>query len=278
MPDATTPAPFGESLLAETSAEWLAMVARRHSWRSFDGLPADGATLMRLGDVCSAFRPYPDARAELVARPKVDVFRGLLGLYGKVVGAPHLLVFIGDEHADYPDQHVGYTGEAIVLEATRLGLDTCWVGGFFSERRVAQVVRLGAGERVYAVSPVGFAEPAGSVSERMLAGFAGAHRRKRTVEIAPGIARGSWPQWAVAAAETVRLAPSAMNRQPWRCRFEDGAFLLAKDNGFETPRVSKRLDIGIAMLHADLAARAHGVIGRWTDLPGLDVARFDPVA
>lgn len=276
MPDATAPT-TAESLLAETSAEWLAMVARRHSRRSFDGLPADDATLARLGEVCARFRPYPDARAELVAYPEVDVFRGVIASYGKVIGAPHLLVFIGDERADYPDQHVGYTGEAIVLEATRLGLDTCWVGGFFSERRVAQVVRLGGGDRVYAVSPVGFAETPGSATERVLAGFAQAHHRKRTVEIAPGIAHGDWPQWAIAAAETVRRAPSAMNRQPWRCRFEDGAFLLAKDNGFETPKVSKRLDIGIAMLHAELAARAHGVIGRWTDLPGLDVARFDPI-
>ena len=56
-----------------------------------------------------------------------------------------------------------------------------------------------------------------------------------------------------------------------------GALILAKDGPIETPKASKRLDIGIAMLHAELAAEAHGVTGRWTDLSGADVARFDPV-
>ena len=79
----------------------------------------------------------------------------------------------------------------------------------------------------------------------------------------------------MAAVETARLAPSAVNRQPWRFRFDAGALVIARDNAVEFPRVSKRLDCGIAMLHAELGARATGVHGAWRDLSiGLDVARF----
>jgi hypothetical protein len=236
----------------------------------------DPAKLKRLGALCDSWRPYPDARVALVAHPSADIFTGIVGSYGKVKGAPHVLVFIGDERSDFADQHVGYTGEAIVLEATVLGLATCWVGGFFSAKRVAQIVDLKPGERAYAVSPLGIALVNDSLTERAMAGMAGAHHRKRVTEIAPGIEHGDWPTWAVAAVETARVAPSAVNRQPWRFRFEDGGIVVAKDTPFETPKVTKRLDIGIAMLHIELAAQAHGLTGRWTDLEGTDVARFDP--
>jgi len=276
VPDVTTRTVDARGLLAKHAAEWLGAVSRRRSRRAYDGTPADADALERIGVLCDAWRPYPDARVALVKRPNVDVFTGVVGSYGKVLGAPHVLVFIGDERADFTDQHVGYTGEAVVLDATVLGLATCWVGGFFSARKVARIVELEVGERVYAVSPLGRPIDADSAAERAMAGLAGAHHRKWVAEIAPGTKRGDWPAWAVAAVETARVAPSAMNRQPWRFRLEDGGLVIAKDSRFETPRVTKRLDIGIAMLHVEIAAEAHGVRGDWTDLTGSDVARFEP--
>jgi len=277
VPDAPAPTITAPDLLAAHAADWLGVVARRRSRRAFDRRPADVESLERIGALCDTWRPHLDARVALVKQPAVDVFTGVLGSYGKVAGAPHVLVFIGNEQADFADQHVGYTGEAIVLEATLLGLATCWVGGFFSPKKVAGVVELAPGERVYAVSPLGHARANDSLSERTMAGLAGARRRKSVAELAPGIDAGGWPDWAVAAVETARLAPSAVNRQPWRFRFEGGGLIVAKDNALETPKVTKRLDVGIAMLHLELAAEAHGVAGLWTDLAGSDVARFEPV-
>jgi hypothetical protein len=278
VPDVPVVESASRAIFAENAAGWLGSASRRRSRRAVDNAPVEPAKLARLGALCDTWRPYSDARVALVTQPAVDVFIGLLGSYGKVTGAPHLLVFIGDEAGDFTDQHVGYTGQAAVLEAAALGLATCWVAGFFSPKKVVRVVELAPGERVYAVSPLGYPRGRDSLSGRAMAALAGAHHRKHVVEIAQGVEHGEWPAWAVAAVETARVAPSALNRQPWRFRFEDGGLVVAKDNAFETPKVTKRLDIGIAMLHAELAAEAHGVTGRWTDLAGSDVARFDPVA
>jgi nitroreductase len=260
---------------AEYGPEWLAAVARRHSRRAFDGRPLDAGKLDALDTVCTGFRPYEGARTVLVREPSVDVFTGVLGSYGKVTDAPHVLLFIGDERADFCDQRVGYTGEAAILQAATLGIDTCWIGGFFSAKRTGALVELADGERVFAVSPVGHAMPELSFTERAMRGMAGAHHRRRIEDIAPRCCDGGWPEWAVAAVETARLAPSAVNRQPWRFRFDAGALVIARDSAAETPRVTKRLDCGIAMLHAELGARASGVDGAWRELVvGLDVARF----
>lgn len=260
---------------ADNGPGWLAAVARRHSRRAYDGRTVDTATLDALDAVCAGFRPFPEARTVLLRTPGVDVFRGVIGSYGKVKNAPHVLLFIGDENSDFCDQRVGYTGEASILEATALGLDTCWVGGFFDAARTRRLVELNAGERVLAVSPVGYAVAGLAFSERGLRGMARSHGRRAMAEIAPGAANGGWPDWAVAAVETARLAPSAVNRQPWRFRFDAGGLVIARDNGVEYPRVTKRLDCGIAMLHAELGARAAGVDGAWRELTsGFDVARF----
>jgi len=258
----------------ELAPEWLAAVATRHSRRSFDGTPADTSALVAIEELCGRFRPYDDARVVLVTDPAVDIFKGIVGGYGKVTDAPHALLFIADPHAPFADQHLGYTGQAIVLEATAHGLATCWIGGFFDPRKAASLTDLAPGERVIAASPLGTAVPKATSTERTMSGMAGSQNRKPLEVIAPG-GTADWPAWAIGALETARLAPSAVNRQPWRFRWEDG--LVVSVNGrLESPKVTKRLDCGIAMLHVEIAALSYGVTGTWHDLSsGLDVAQFD---
>ena len=63
--------------------------------------------------------------------PGKDVFRGIVGSYGRIDNAPAYVAFIGDIYSSHVQEAVGYTGEGIILEATALDLGTCWVGGLF---------------------------------------------------------------------------------------------------------------------------------------------------
>jgi nitroreductase len=268
----TEPSPLGQHPQAPA---WFAAVESRHSRRAFDPAPVADELLTPLAACCQSLHPFADARVAFVRDPAVDVFKGAIGSYGKVTGSPHLLVFIASE-SPLAQQHAGYIGEACVLEATRLGLHTCWVGGFFDRKRLKSVLPLEAHERAVAVSPVGRAVSAHSGSERTMERMAGSHHRKPLEEIAER--SGEWPQWARAAVECARLAPSATNRQPWRFRYEGEELILAKSHGPELPMVTKRLDCGIAMLHAELGALNVGVRGLWRECPtGREVARFRPM-
>jgi hypothetical protein len=65
----------------------------------------------------------------------------------------------------------------------------------------------------------------------------------------------------------VRLAPSASNKQPWRC-LKVGPrihFFLLRSPGYRTmnPADFQRIDMGIAMAHFDLAMAVSGVAGLW---------------
>ncbi len=256
-------------------ASWLNATAKRRSRRVFDGAKASPEAIDALAETCEGFRPFGDARVVMVAEPAIDPFTGIAGAYGKVTGAPHVLIVIVSRSSQAAQAHAGYVGEAAILEATALGLDTCWVGGFYDPKKADRLADLGSDERIVAISPVGFARRDFTATERTMRSMAGSHKRKRLDEIAKN--SSEWPEWARAAAECALIAPSAMNRQPWRLRFEDRSLVIARDNVFETPRVTKALDCGIAMLHAELGAFGAGVSGRWADSDDrLDVARFTP--
>lgn len=253
---------------------WLEALPTRRSRRAYDGRPLLADDLDALEATAAQFRPYEDARVVLVRDVPRTFFTGIIGSYGKVTGAPSALVFIADGSSPLSAEHCGYTGEGLVLEANALGLTTCWIAGSFSRSAVAAAMSLAPGEVVRAISPIGHAVAEPTRAEVLLYGAKKPKRRLCLDEIAPG--HEQWPAWAEAGLNAARIAPSAMNRQPWRFRMEDGAVVVAT-SGPSLPLALARLDCGIAMLHFELGARGEGCDGAWEPLTGGDVARWVPL-
>lgn len=251
---------------------WYRAVADRVSRRSYDPSMPGEEVLGRLERVCREFRPHPEARAALVREPVDKVAAGIIGSYGRVSGAPCYLAFIGRMDSGRVQECVGYTGEALVLEATSLGLSTCWVGGLFKPDVVSSRLELGENEKVICISPVGYPKARPSLTDRTFKALAGSARRKPLKELVEG---GRVPEGEVkTAVEAARLSPSASNRQPWRFRVEDRSVTVLTDSDKKEWKLSRRLDCGIAMLHFELGARAAGLAGEWEFLEAPEVARY----
>jgi hypothetical protein len=229
-------------------------------------------------NICRDFRPFPQARAELTTQSPDEIFKGIIGHYGKIKGAPALIAFIGKMDDPHIQEKVGYLGEGIILEATAKDLATCWVGGFFRPKVAASVVGTGKNERVLAVTPVGYAIEDFSPQEKIMTGFGRSHRRKRLAELVTGLEQAEWPQWMKSALEAATLAPSAINRQPWRFYVEPDSITVSVYVSRLEFGISKRLDCGIAMLHIEVAALDCGVQGKWEFLEAPKVAKFTIVS
>ncbi len=143
----------------------------------------------------------------------------------------------------------------------------------FDKDMAGQLVGLDAGERVRAVSPLGYPVDQSPLGERVVRTFLKAAKRRPLEEVAPGMTSERWPAWAVGAAEAVRAAPSGGNRQPWTLRWEPGGLVLSMGG---EPRWTAPMDLGIAMLHMELAALHEGAKVRWELLDEPDVARLAP--
>ena len=255
-------------------SRWHAAISRRRSRRSFDSTELESSVLVQLETVCREFRPFPQARAELVTQSPDKVFKGAIGPYGKIKGAPAFIAFIGNMDDPHIQEKVGYLGEGIILEATAMGLNTCWVAGFFRPKVAASLVGTSKNERILSVTPVGHATAEFSLEERIMTGFGLAHQRKPLTEIITGLDQAELPHWTKSALEAARLAPSAINRQPWRFYVEPQSITVSVNSPRFTFGISKRLDCGIAMLHIEVAALDCGVQGEWQFLQAPQVARF----
>ena len=90
-----------------------------------------------------------------------------LGTYGFIRGAAH---FIAGAIARGPraEADFGCLMENIVLEMTRLGLGTCWLGGTFSREEYAQVLHLDEKSWVPAILSLGYPAASRGTIERVV--------------------------------------------------------------------------------------------------------------
>lgn len=243
---------------------WYKAIFTRRSRRIYKKIGVPPEKLDRLVAICQNFQPYPEARAVLVDQPSEQVYRGFMGSYGKILNAPVYIAFIGDMDSSRVQEAVGFTGQGIVLEATAMGLGTCWVGGYFRPEEVNRQISTAKNERVLAITPIGFPKDSLSIQEKLMIGFGRLHKRKPLSELVTGIPKQEWMNTALEAA---RLAPSAVNRQPWRFLCGGKSITVLLDKKRDTYKISRRLDCGIAMLHLELGARHAGAAGRWSYPP-----------
>ena len=210
-------------------ARLLENVSRRRSVRSYRMGP-DVAQLSAL-HYAAARVCLPGVRIEIADTDPKLLFRKL-PVVGGITGTEKFAALIADEQAPHALLHAGVSGEAFVLEATALGLGTCWVVSF---RKKEVFLPLREHERVLAAIPLG-------ISNEVNAG----RKRKKLTEICVGDP-AQWPLWAYNAAECVRQAPSAVNLQPWRLSYAGRTLLLMKGG-----LGGSELDLGIALLHMSL--------------------------
>ena len=211
---------------------WVDALQKRSSVRSYTGAP-DKEQLDRLGVLC---------RKLSWQGITVRMFRGP-GLRGSNVKGTDVYAVIVAKKGT-PMELEGYMGEALVLEATAMGLGTCWLGVGFYPDVISRNVELKNDEAVHCVIAIGKAE---------LPPFA---PKRRPLDKVCGMSEaqlgelGAWQKEAVLAA---RLAPSAMNLQPWKITADKTSVTIEEPQAVLYKKYAQ-IDRGICMLHAAVGA------------------------
>lgn len=285
----------------------LQAISTRKSSRTFNGLHLDNAILNRIDTLCRKLSISPDSSEpgifNNIPRPSIKLLSdchagGMLGTYGVIKGARSFLAMAaGSSTAE--QLLAGYLFEKIVLECTRNGLDTCWVGGTFgktvfqaefdnatdkSESDIA-TEQPGKKQTVTIISPLGHRTPDTRFAERIMRRIVSSDSRKPFHDLFEGITPPSFhlmrqiseTQCAgsqsvdnislehrlAVALECVRMAPSARNSQPWRanvCRNLKGRPTGIAFKKALTGKFSY-YDMGIAYCHLVESASYLGIKG-----------------
>ena len=177
------------------------------------------------------------------------------GLSSPVLAGEELYVAGMVDKKPYAEVAYGYSFEKLVIYAWSLGIGTVWIGGTMKRELFEKAAGLKDGRMMPCVSPLGYPAKK-SLKEVMMRKGVGADTRISADKL---FFEGEWGKVLNPAAdvsealEAVRLAPSAVNKQPWRIVFKDGAyhFYEKRDRGYdrETTGDLQKIDVGIALCH-----------------------------
>lgn len=252
------------------------LIRKRHSCRTYADKPVEENLLRELKRLVAADHPGPFGNRPKFRLINLDLSspeeRKDISTYGVIRNARLFLAgsIIKSDKAviDY-----GYCMESLILQATALGLGTCWMAGTFNADGFAKAIDLQENELLPAISPVGYPADSKSFIEKMFRFAAGSERRKPWADIffAGNFSTPLNPTQAgiyFEALENVRLAPSASNLQPWRILHDEAGnafhFYLERSFGYKLRGFPiQDIDMGIAMNHFDLTVRELNISGQW---------------
>ena len=167
----------------------------------------------------------------------------------------------------HAEEAFGYAFEQIVLFAESLGVGTTWIAGTMDRKAFETAIALSDGEVMPCVSPLGYPAKKMSLRETMMRKGVKADSRLDFGELFfdRSFDKPLTQEKAGAFAqvlEAVRMAPSAVNKQPWRIVLCDGMahFYEKHSRGYSADGWDiQKIDMGIALCHFEMAAKELGL-------------------
>lgn len=238
-------------------------IKNRRSVRSFDGSPIAREEAEKILEYArKADNPYGIPVEWRLLNAKEH------GLNSPVISGSELYIAGKMERKPHAEEAFGYSFERVVLFCEAMGVGTTIIAGTMNRPAFEEAMELKEGEVLPCVSPLGYAAKKLSVREALMRKGIKADSRLPFSEL---FFDGSFdkPLTEEGAAElrpildAVRLAPSAVNKQPWRIVLKNGKahFFEQHSKGFinEKGWDIQRIDMGIALCHFVLACEEAGL-------------------
>ena len=253
-------------------------IETRQSRRKYKSKPIDQSQIETLREtVKSIEEEVPSAKIIIKPEGFERIIKNIFGFYGLISGAWSYAVILADQSDKNYQVQAGYAGELLVLKATSMDIDTCWIGGFYNTEKIEKELEMNSNYEIMSVISLGEAKDKKTISEKLMKKVTGSTKRKNLSELCYPDFDEDWPGWIKAAINAARQAPSAVNRQPWRFKVEENKILLYSSKEKDTGGVSPYLDCGIALLHLELGARNAGQEIEIRELTPPEIAEITPV-
>ena len=209
----------------------LELMRKRHSVRQYLNKPIPD-------DIRNALNIYTEklnAEGGLniqIVYDEPECFNSRMAHYGNFTDCSNYISMVGKKASDL-DERCGYYGEMLVLEAQKLGLNTCWAALTHGKSKAA----IESGEKEVIVIALGYGKTQGEL------------RRSKLQSEVSNVTEQS-PEWFKRGIEAALLAPTAINQQK---------FAFALSDNRVTAKAGKigpclKIDLGIVKCHFELAA------------------------
>ena len=244
-------------------SDFLELVKTRRSVRTFDGQKLDQTTVDELKNYAKEIvNPYN------IPIKFVFLDADEYNLSSPVLAGEKLYVSAAVKAGEYAEEAYGYSFEKLLMHAHEMGLGTVWIGGTMPREKFEDATGLLENEVMPCVSPLGKAAKKMSIKETLMRKGVKADVRFDFKDLffrndfqTPFTKGTAMEEGLADALESIRLAPSAVNKQPWRVVVGDHVahFYEKHDKGYITPKYDlQKIDIGIAMYHFEKELQEEG--------------------
>lgn len=246
-------------------------VTKRYSVRTYDKKALEPEVIEKILNYADRLQNPLGPKVKVQLIEKETAANGeKLGTYGVIKDAKYYLgVTVPDE--EYAMEALGYDFEKLVLYAASLGLGTCWLGGTFNRSAFTAAMEMKKGDLFPILSPIGYPAQKMSFTEKLMRKTTKADARLPWKDL---FFKGDFHHEIFEKEvgeyrfplEMLRLAPSAVNKQPWRVVADEKGFHFFEKHtlGIEHGSVDmQRIDVGIGICHFHLAAMEQNLEGQF---------------
>ncbi len=212
----------------------LEAIRTRHSVRSYTDKPIEADVIERIKSEIDSCNKESGLNMQLVT-DEPNAFDSIMAHYGKFSGVRNYIALIGKKESDLQEK-IGYYGERIVLLATTLGLQSCWVASTFSKSTTKKNCEIGKDEKLIGAIALGYGTTQGVQ-----------HKGKAMNELCK--VDGEMPEWFKSGMEAAMFAPTAINQQKFMFRLNGNRVTAERTGGFYSD-----VDLGIVKFHFEVGA------------------------
>lgn len=228
----------------------LEAIDERRSRRLYLNEPMDASVKAKLQTHIDAYNAQSGLSIQFIEDGSA-AFSSFRKTYGLFSGVRSLLAMVGPKNDPYLKEKIGYFGEMLVLDATMMGLGSCWVGGTFDSK--SDLFQLSEEESLICVIPIGHVETL-SFKEKMVHQMV-AGKSKTVEQVLKTDAK--IPELYLDGLTAALKAPSAANRQPVRfVYYKDELSAYTEDDG-----KFNLVDLGIVKAHFDVVTGGRFLLG-----------------
>ncbi len=238
-------------------------VRKRRSVRTFDGKDLSQ-------DILADLKSYSDSIVNPYDIPVEFVFLDAKenNLSSPVLTGEKCYVAAKVKKGKNADVAYGYSFEELLMYAESKEIGNVWIGGTMPRDKFEAAAAVNEDEIMPCVSPLGHVAAKMGVKEVLMRKGVKADKRLPFNELfykndfSEPLSEDEAKECGISTAlEAVRLAPSAVNKQPWRVVIDEkGAhFFEKKDRGYDNGTYDlQKVDIGIALYHFERECQESG--------------------
>lgn len=251
--------------------EYKALIENKKSVREYKKIPLKEEQVKEIKSyIGSCKRLVSDIEIDIRFMDNNAVYQqldGFAGYKGHMINAPHYIIILSENKDNYIENS-GYIGEEVCLKAKELEIGSCWITfeksktvieklSIITDKEVTGIIALGYDLNVNSKTVMNAVKTGENYSKAdMKVVSTGASNRLGLEEV---VYMNEWGNHATVseleeralleAFSCATLAPSALNRQPWRFIVSNGTVILAVRQDDQSNTYEQKIDAGIVMLY-----------------------------